>query len=414
MNSRGSGISTGRMPGSYRRELLLAAMTDESASPGFQETTVARLAARAGISRAAFYKQFANKEGCFLAAFDELFQRAFSRVTVAFLERSSAADRTASIRAGVAMLFELVRMQPEAAKLCLVMPRGASPRAAERLDGAMELWEAALGAGRPSYVSPMVVTGLVGGIYRVVYERLRTGREQELPTLVDDLVAWMGVYEDHAPPRSPAARRDKPTEERRAEGGLTQVANDGSTPTRAAQLAAYDIAIEHLLLIAADALHRASNWPSGVRKSLGAITELLSREPALLELITVEILALGELGRERDAENLAAFARLLSGGDRFDGTPGAQSQLVEELIAGGIREILHRHAVNRQGQQLPERADELCYLVLAPGARREQPARARIGGTPRSAQPDATGSGSPEYRESAWRTSSPSGVGRHA
>ena len=102
----------------------------------------------------------------------------------------------------------------------------------------------------------------------------------------------------------------------------------------------------------------------------------LGLEPALLELLSVRIFTLGEAGRERDAQSLAAFAKLLAPGDRdYEGR--TQSPLVSELVAGGIWEILHRHAVQGRGGELRERTGALSYLALAPFIGREAAARTR-------------------------------------
>jgi AcrR family transcriptional regulator len=53
-----------------QRERLLLAMADAVAEHGYAKTTVADVLRRARVSRETFYEQFANKEECFLAAYD--------------------------------------------------------------------------------------------------------------------------------------------------------------------------------------------------------------------------------------------------------------------------------------------------------------------------------------------------------
>jgi AcrR family transcriptional regulator len=381
----------------YHRELLLAAMMDESASFGYRETTIARVAARAGVSRSEFYRQFAGKEECFLATFDELTQRAFSRVALASGTLSpTGGDATARARAGIAMLVEVTGVRPEASKLCLVQARGAGARAGARLDGALELFEQALiyqeaEASRRQGVSMTMVTGIVGGIYRVIYERLRSGRERELSGLAEEIVQWMLLYDN--PGQTPrrggkTARKKRATASAGAqeEGVGTRAASAGATPSRRVRLArpgssrrerltAYDTGIQILMGVAEQSLRDAPDWPAGVRGALAAITQLLGGDPALLELLTVEIFALGRDGRERDARSLAGFAALLAPGEALAGHE-APSPLVSELVAGGIWEILRRHAVRGQGPQLPQRTGALDYLALAPFIGRDAAVRA--------------------------------------
>jgi AcrR family transcriptional regulator len=53
-----------------RRGRLICAIADEVAEHGYAATSVADVISRAGVSRSAFYEQFADKEECFLAAYD--------------------------------------------------------------------------------------------------------------------------------------------------------------------------------------------------------------------------------------------------------------------------------------------------------------------------------------------------------
>jgi AcrR family transcriptional regulator len=45
-------------------------MTEAVAERGYAKTTLAHVLRRARVSRETFYEQFANKEDCFLAAYD--------------------------------------------------------------------------------------------------------------------------------------------------------------------------------------------------------------------------------------------------------------------------------------------------------------------------------------------------------
>ena len=56
------------------RERLFAAMVASVVEKGYEATRVADLVALSGISRSAFYRQFADKKECFLAAAEELIE----------------------------------------------------------------------------------------------------------------------------------------------------------------------------------------------------------------------------------------------------------------------------------------------------------------------------------------------------
>ena len=54
------------------RERLFGAMVAKVAEQGYEATTVADLVELSGVSRSAFYKHFADKQECFLAAIEAL------------------------------------------------------------------------------------------------------------------------------------------------------------------------------------------------------------------------------------------------------------------------------------------------------------------------------------------------------
>lgn len=57
-----------------QRGRLVVAFFEAIAEKGYAATTIAEVVTRAGVSRRTFYEQFASKEACYLAAFDECAQ----------------------------------------------------------------------------------------------------------------------------------------------------------------------------------------------------------------------------------------------------------------------------------------------------------------------------------------------------
>src|SRR6516164_1797887 len=53
-----------------QRVRMLAAMVQAVAEKGYARVAVTDVVERAGVSRKTFYEQFANKDDCFLAAYD--------------------------------------------------------------------------------------------------------------------------------------------------------------------------------------------------------------------------------------------------------------------------------------------------------------------------------------------------------
>ena len=67
---RATGGLTREQVSEHQRERLLMAMAGVVAEKGYAATTVGDVITSAGVSRATFYEQFADKQECFLAAFD--------------------------------------------------------------------------------------------------------------------------------------------------------------------------------------------------------------------------------------------------------------------------------------------------------------------------------------------------------
>jgi AcrR family transcriptional regulator len=85
-----------------QRERLIAAMAEACAEEGYAATSVAEIAARAGVSTASFYRQFKDRRECMLASFEELFERLIEEVERACTgegkpgEKAKALIRTAA------------------------------------------------------------------------------------------------------------------------------------------------------------------------------------------------------------------------------------------------------------------------------------------------------------------------------
>ncbi|HXC23331.1 MAG TPA: hypothetical protein VNU28_01990 [Solirubrobacteraceae bacterium] len=149
-------------------------MAEEVAIGGASSLTVARVIARARVSRRLFYEQFADIEDCFLASFEWGVQRA--RATLAGTTNGNLNWRE-QVRAGLAALLRFFDEQPQLAQFCVVHAPGGGPRVLERrLQVMAELCEAvdrgrtqAVGARAPGR---LVAEGVVGAVAAVLYTRL--------------------------------------------------------------------------------------------------------------------------------------------------------------------------------------------------------------------------------------------------
>jgi AcrR family transcriptional regulator len=113
-----------------QRERMLQSMADAVAEKGYGATAVADVIDRAGVSRKTFYEHFANKEECFLAAYDagaDLLLTAIEAAVTAALP-----DWLGAMRAGTRAYLEAFAANPSFARTFMVEVAAAGPAALER------------------------------------------------------------------------------------------------------------------------------------------------------------------------------------------------------------------------------------------------------------------------------------------
>jgi AcrR family transcriptional regulator len=166
---------------------------------GYSATTIADLTGEAGVSRTTFYELFADKEACFLAAYDSAADALLRQIARAYEAEERWPDRA---RAGLATLLEALAADPAVARLALVDVAAAGPAAQRRLRAAVQRLTPFLDEGRdfapggrdlPANVSRMAAGAVVG----LISDELVAGRADELPSLLSDLlfatlVAYLG------------------------------------------------------------------------------------------------------------------------------------------------------------------------------------------------------------------------------
>jgi AcrR family transcriptional regulator len=182
-----------------QRGRLIEAMAEAVAKSGYADTTVADVVARAGVSRKTFYEHFADREDCFLAAYD---------AAVEVLLGESAGQAAAAheggwverVREGVRAFLGVMASEPAFARTFLVEVLAAGPRALERRASVHARFEQLLCSGaalaradHPELpeVPEAVFAALVGGINEVISDRVRAGRTAHLLELEDTIVYFL-------------------------------------------------------------------------------------------------------------------------------------------------------------------------------------------------------------------------------
>jgi AcrR family transcriptional regulator/DNA-binding MarR family transcriptional regulator len=172
--SGGSEGSTRLNVEEIQRSRILGAMAEEVAIRGASSVTVARVIARARVSRRVFYELFADIEDCFLAAFEWAVEQAGELTRDAYGAEKNWRE---GIRLALASLLRFFDERPLLAQLCIVHAAGGGPRVLERRSRAIaELCEAVdrgrLEAPGSRVTGPVVAEGVVGAVLAVLYTRL--------------------------------------------------------------------------------------------------------------------------------------------------------------------------------------------------------------------------------------------------
>lgn len=192
-------------------------MTDVVAERGYANTTIAEVVSSAGVSRSAFYEQFADKRECFLAVYDAILAGYTSAITAAYGTGGDLRERT---EAGLRALFGAAAADPDALRVAMVEISGAGDAGIARREMLISGFEGFLRASlsltpRGITIANPVLRAVVGGLSRILYTRVQSGRHTELMELVPALVSWAGSYT--APPlmtnfRDPAPTKPNPSE----------------------------------------------------------------------------------------------------------------------------------------------------------------------------------------------------------
>jgi AcrR family transcriptional regulator len=185
-----------------QRERLIVAILSAVAELGYLETNVQDVIDRAGVSRPTFYEHFANKEDCFLAAFDTSAERLRTKVEAAVRKGGEVwRDR---VRFGLEALLEFAAREPETARTMVVEARAASAAAVRRrvelLDDFAQCLDREahelLPAASPQ--TPVTATGIIGGIESLLYSRLCKHEYDQLESLLPSLMYFVVLpYEGH-------------------------------------------------------------------------------------------------------------------------------------------------------------------------------------------------------------------------
>lgn len=168
----------------HQRERLLNAVCRACAANGYLSVTVADIVSQAHVSRRAFYSHYANKEECFLAAFEVQLKRLEHRIAGAWVGIDG--DWQDRVAAGLAELLRSLAEQADAAHALFVAPLAAGPKAIAVRQRTLRRYARLLPLprGAPAELAESVV----GAVVQVIYQTVLAGECDQLASLHGDLL----------------------------------------------------------------------------------------------------------------------------------------------------------------------------------------------------------------------------------
>ncbi len=179
-----------------QRERMLVATVHCVAEHGYPATTVADIVARAAVSRSTFYAQFADKQACFIAAYDVAMRRALARMSATAQAQPPQGWRE-RVRNDLTTYLEALANEPALATTLHVEVLAAGPAALEHraeLLGVLASRIANLGElahhddSAVRELPPAVFALFTGGLDELIRDRLRTGSSDALYDLAEPVL----------------------------------------------------------------------------------------------------------------------------------------------------------------------------------------------------------------------------------
>lgn len=167
-----------------QRERLLAAMVDTTAAQGYEAVSVADVLEASGVGRETFYELFEDKQDCFLAAHQILFDDFFERVSTVYEGPGPWPER---VGAAMTELLNRLGADPDATKVLLIEIGKIGPASRElfatTFNRVVTLFTDGAKMSPAAAALPNVATIAAGAVFARIHEEVVLGRAAELPRL---------------------------------------------------------------------------------------------------------------------------------------------------------------------------------------------------------------------------------------
>jgi AcrR family transcriptional regulator len=164
-----------RLVSSPKRQRILDGMLEAVGAEGYERTSVRTVLDRTGLYRQAFYDNFADKDECYLEAYDTGLERVEGEVLAGATGETAWTGR---LRGGLGALLDFLDAEPDIGRALIVEVHAAGPTALEKRAVAMQRVHDFLDRARDSTGEeppPIAPEGVAAGIHAVIHSRLATG-----------------------------------------------------------------------------------------------------------------------------------------------------------------------------------------------------------------------------------------------
>jgi AcrR family transcriptional regulator len=176
----------------HQRQRIIAGAAKVFAERGYRQASVADIVKAAAIARKRFYENFASKEDCFFALYDEAIAATLDQVARACGESVESFPERVSV--AIAALLNAIEADPDAARACVVEGPAVGSAINDRFEQLIESFAALLRAGRngagSSELPETVEETVVGGLYWLLYHALLERRPRKIGRLRPQLVEF--------------------------------------------------------------------------------------------------------------------------------------------------------------------------------------------------------------------------------
>jgi AcrR family transcriptional regulator len=173
-----------------KRQRILDGMLEAVGAEGYERTSVRTVLDRTGVYRQAFYDNFADKDECYLHAYDAGLERLEARAAEA---AAGEAIWTRQLRAGLGALLDFLDAEPDIGRGLVVEVHAAGPEALAKRAAAMQRAQDFLDRARdlvPKAEAPPAIApeGVAAGIHAVIHSRLAAGESDGFRQLLPEFM----------------------------------------------------------------------------------------------------------------------------------------------------------------------------------------------------------------------------------